>query len=327
MQDPIHILFSCNAGYGMPVTVSIASIFENHTHTSVVVHVLYSSLLEDQKEKLQTLANTYNQHINLVHVPEHYFNNVPVLRWSKETYYRLLIHELLPDTIEKILYLDCDIAVHKDICELFQMDLGSCSLAALPEKQSTHFREQIGLSKEGVYFQAGVILFDLRKTKGVMNYARAIKILEDIGDKLIAVDQDVINVMFDGKIYPLTENYNNCTITNFEGNALYRLCNYVNNTKIQQTTVFHYATGKPWNNIFSGSAEHIWYKYLQLSPYAYLYTEKYNTYKYKILRSGISKTIWYLYTYITPGIDTVMKKIFSEHHYQSIKKYYRAHIK
>jgi lipopolysaccharide biosynthesis glycosyltransferase len=327
MKKDINFLFSCDSGYAIPLTVCTNSIFENHKENKVNIFVFYSTLSEDQKGKLIGLAYQYNQKINLIHINERYFNDVPVLRWTKETYYRLLINELLPESIERIIYLDCDIIVNKNLIELYYLDLGDNSIAALPEKNSLDFRPRLGLNKEGQYFQAGVILFDVKKTKEVSSYEQSINTIGKIGDKLIAVDQDVINVMFDGKIKEIDEKFNNCKITNFYNNNYYRLFNHTDINKIKDTYIFHYATGKPWNNLFSGACENIWYKYLILSPYQNLYKEKYNTLKYRVLRLGVSKLIFYEYIHLTPIIDSMMRKILSEKRYDAVKRFYRRNIK
>ena len=325
MKETLNILFSCNSGYAIPLTVSITSIFENHKEYPVAVYVLYSILTEEQKDILNNLAKSYRQTIHLIPVADHYFDTAPTLRWTKETYYRLLIQELLPKTLGRILYLDCDIIVHKSLNDLFKINLDNYSLAALPEIKS--FRERLGLSKKGQYFQAGVIVFDTHKTKGILTYENSIAVLKSIGGRLIAVDQDVINVMFDGKIKAIDEKFNNCNVTNFYHNNIYRILNSIPKEKLDDTVIFHYSAGKPWNNMFSGSAEQIWYTYLKLSPYKYLYYEKYSRLKYKILRSGICKIIFYTYTQITPTIDSFMKTFFSKDAYIKIKNYYRTHIK
>lgn len=327
MKETINILFSCDSGYAMPLTVSATSIFENHKEDNVIIYVFYSTLTDNQKEKLYLLAKTYNQTVELIHVDEHYFKDAPILRWSKETYYRLLIHELLTEKVKKILYLDCDIIINKNIRDLYNIDLKDKYIAALPEKQSFSYRERLKLNQDGQYFQAGVILFDLVKTKNILNYNNALLTIDNIGQDMLAVDQDVMNVMFDGKIYSLDKKYNNTEITNFNNSIVNRLFNKINTKELSDTCVLHYATGKPWNNLYSGSCEEFWYFYLNKSPYNYLYKTKYNKLKYKILRTSFTKTVFYLYIRLTPYINNAFKKVLSKERYLILKNIYRKYIK
>src|ERR1035437_7017983 len=266
MKETMNILFACDTNYAMPLAVCITSVFENNKSNIIHVFVLYSSLTEKQKEIFNNLAKSYNQNISLIQVEEHYFSTAPTLRWSKEAYYRLLISELLPKNIDKLLYLDCDIIVNKPLNDLYDQDLGEYYISALrTEVKYTDFGKRLGLSPEGYYYQSGVILFNLKKCRSILSYEKASKILNELNEKIIAVDQDVMNVMFYGKIKDLDKKYNNDEITNYNRNNSDRFFNRLDKKIIDNTVIFHYAAGKPWNNLFSGSCEDIWYKYLLLS--------------------------------------------------------------
>lgn len=321
----MNFLLSANNHYLLPLSVCLTSILENHKKDSINVYVLQNDFDNENKILLNNLFKKYNQNLYIIDVDNHYYDNVPVLRWSKETYYRLLINELLPNDLKRILYLDCDIIVNKNIKDFYDIDLKNNTIAALIE--NNNFREKIGLYKEGKYFQAGVLLFDILKYKTKLNYEKSLEIIEKLGSNMIAVDQDVINIAFDGDMLPINEKYNNCKITNFYNNNLYRLFNFTSRETIDNTAIFHYASSKPWNNLFSGSCEKIWYKYLAISPYQYLYHMKYNKLKYKILRFGVVKYILYLYIYLTPIIEKITRKIFPQKIYNKLKKFYREKIK
>ncbi len=323
----MNFLFACDTNYALPLTVCLTSLFENNKSEKITVFILFSFLTENQKNILINLANYYKQDLSLIKVSEFYFKDAPTLRWSKEAYYRLLIKELLPKEIDRIIYMDCDTIVNKNLRELYLLDLKEYYLSALKEKNSEGPRDRLGLNTDGNYFQTGVILFDLNKCRTILNYEIADILIKKVGNKLLVVDQDIINIIFDGKIKYLNPKYNNCEITNFYGNIFYRLLNKINQKDLNETSILHYSTGKPWNNLFSGSCEEIWNKYLLLSPYKDLYERKYGKLKYKLLRTGLMKVLFYEYIHITPFINEVGKKLFSDRLYSKLKMYYRRNIK
>ena len=53
---------------------------------------------------------------------------------SRATYARLLLPELVPSSVTRLLYLDCDIVVLRDIGELFDERLDGSLLAAVESK-------------------------------------------------------------------------------------------------------------------------------------------------------------------------------------------------
>lgn len=323
----MNFLLSANNHYIVPLTVCLTSILENHKDYDLNFYILQNDFPEKSRNIIKELARNYNKSIHIIDIPNFYYDSVPVLRWSKETYYRLLFNEFLPRDLDRIIYLDSDIIVDKDISNLYNLDLEEYCMAALPETHNIDIREKLGLNKRGQYFQAGVLLFDLTKCREVINYEKSLEIINKLGENLTAVDQDVINIAFDGKIKVINDEFNNSKITAFNGNNFYRLLNFLPKKDIENTRIFHYASGKPWNNLFSGSAEKIWYKYLLLSPYADLYKKKFRSLKYKILRTGIMKYLFFLYTDLTPYIDKFFRKMLSQDKYVKVKDIYRKYIK
>lgn len=322
----MNFLLSANNLYILPVTVCITSILENHKNEKVSVYIFQNDFTEKNKDTLNELGEKYQQNIFIIKIQDYFYNQVAVLRWSKETYYRLLINEFLPKDLDRILYLDCDIIVNKNIERFYNQDFKDFSIFALPEKQNNQERIRLGL-ENGDYFQAGVLLFNLEKMRPIMNYEKSLEIINNLGDRLKAVDQDVINVAFNGRIKSINKKFNNMGISNFNGNNWQRLFNKVNKKEIEETYVFHYATGKPWNNLFAGSCEQVWYKYLRLSPFAYLYQTKFSKLKYKIFRTGIVKVLFYGYIHITPIINNIFLRILSKERYNELKNFYRKHVK
>jgi lipopolysaccharide biosynthesis glycosyltransferase len=328
MQEEINILFSCDSNYVMPLCVCLTSIFDNNTNNKINIYLLHSGLSEIEEKNINNVATKYNQTINLIHVQKSYFSDAPALRWSKETYYRLLINELIPKNIDRLLYLDVDIIVNKPLNDLYNLDLGEYYISALLENTDyKKTRARLGLNQDGFYYQAGVLVFDLKKTRKILSYDKSMEVIHKLGKNLTTVDQDVMNIIFDGKIKALDKKFNNVSVTIFDGNNIDRLLNKINKKEVLETYILHYASSKPWNNLFSGSCEGIWYKYLKLSPYKNLYDEKFNTLKYKILRTGLVKTFFYAYIDITPFINKISVSMLSPHLYASLKKFYRKYIK
>lgn len=312
----------------MPLTVCLASIFENNRDEIIDIYLFYNRLTQEDLNTITTFVRSWKQNIHVFKIDDDYFADAPAFRWTKEAYFRLLMGDLLASSVDRVLYLDVDIIVNKPLTDLYNLDLGDCYIAALREKeleQSTRIR--LGL-ESGKYFQSGVLLCDLKKCRPLLQYANVQDVIGQLKLKgEFTVDQDVINVIFDGKIKEIDPKFNNCEITKFGGNKLNRLLNRVDKKELENTHVFHYSLSKPWNKTFSGSCEFLWYKYLLLSPFKDLYKERFGTLKYRILRSGIGKMVFFKYIDLTPYINNVAKKILKEENYIRLKNFYRQNIK
>ena len=313
----------------MPFVVAVTSIFENNRNDDVVVYVFYSYLSESEKETINDVGENYKKKIHLVRVDDCYFSELPIYRWSREMYYRLLVAELLPSNLERILYFDCDIVVNKSLSDFYNLDLGHDLIAAKSENCNyAEFRTKINLSSDGIYFQSGVILFDLIKCRSVLSYKTVIDVVEKIGKtSLTNPDQDIINYIFDGKIMDIGIEYNNSSITAYNKHAFSRQLNSAFLTEKDKTCVFHFATGKPWNNLYSGACDDLWMRYLLLTPYNYLYERKYGTFRFKIIRSRYFKFLFYKYIGLTPYIEKMFINFVPMKIYKVLKNFYRKNIK
>ncbi|WP_304209002.1 glycosyltransferase family 8 protein, partial [Helicobacter canis] len=81
---------------------------------------------------------------------------------SHITYLRLLLDSILPQSVSKCVYLDCDVLVCADIAGLFSYDLHGALLGAVRDlafnDASSACRNHLGF-----YFNAGVLLLDMEK--------------------------------------------------------------------------------------------------------------------------------------------------------------------
>ena len=76
-------------------------------------------------------------------------------------YYRLLAPRLLPTSLGKVLYLDCDIIVRRSLRELWNTDITGCALAAVPDLCEKENGKALDLPIGAKYFNSGVLLINL----------------------------------------------------------------------------------------------------------------------------------------------------------------------
>ena len=120
--------------------------------------------------------------------------------WTIATYYRLFIPELFPN-YEKIIYLDTDILLLKDISSLYLTDLGQNYLAAAVDVAATSltfykdFMKKFNL--QGEYFNDGVLVFNIQNDLNLL--PKSIQCLrthkEDLPALVDSEDFDVLAVL------------------------------------------------------------------------------------------------------------------------------------
>lgn len=164
---------------------------------------------------------------------------------SRATYARLLLADLLPLQITKVLYLDIDILVLRDLDVLTNTTLKS-PIAAVIEQHGNG--ESLFNSPDVNYFNAGILVIDL-------NYWRqnqlneSIQAIFDLKHQLPFQDQDVLNLAFRGdwQLLPLT--------SNVFAEDLHSKNSYM---AISNPIIVHFnGPNKPWNS-YGGEYHQLW---------------------------------------------------------------------
>ena len=132
-------------------------------------------------------------------------------RWSPVIWYRLFAHRVFKD-IDKLLYLDSDTLICKDVSELFNTDLDGYCLGAVrdmaPSNDPYHpqgiFVKNFSNKylNSGTYHNSGVLLLNLAEMERNENLLLNTKI------PLFYPDQDLLNAALCGKIKTLPLKYN-----------------------------------------------------------------------------------------------------------------------
>ena len=184
--------------------------------------------------------------------------------FSVETYYRLAIGSFLPD-YKKVVYLDSDLIVMKDIYELYSTDVKGYALAGAVDvclsginngynpERADYYREYAFIKEKNLLkmINAGVLVLN----QEYINSCYTAKELLDYAEKsqFGLCDQDVLNSLFQDSILYLEANWNT---PNYEDESLPAWCTrfapeyFVKEYKkaVKNPYILHYSsTIKPWN--------------------------------------------------------------------------------
>ncbi len=186
------------------------------------------------------------------------------------TYYRLKMADLVP--FDKVIYLDTDVVVLKDLCRLYNTDLKDNFIAGvkaaeciMERKNNGKYYSDIGLDDTSQYINAGVTLWNLKKIREENITPELLKLSQK---NFGGMDQDVINVAFYDKILHLDFCYNVMTkyVTGDKTKFydIYGENSYLDG--LEHPYIIHYAgTEKPWTNIFCSYSQ-FWWRYAFGAP-------------------------------------------------------------
>ena len=276
---PINILCATDNGYAPYCGIMLTSLFENNKECEMRVFVFVDKEFSTvNRRKYERLGRKYGCPILVTIVEDSLLEGFPVYRTSHAitlpTYFRLLAAKLLPEDVRRVIYLDCDIIVRGSLMPLWEMDMEGMIIAGVKDS-GNHYQvesfDQLGYPTSWGYFNAGVLVIDLSawRLQGVDQ--QILSFINEYGDKLTMMDQDVLNgVLFDRKKF-LPERYN------FQMLFFRRWLRELYPESFQTTlrneqliaVIIHYCdTPKPWCLTYQGEPYHSeWDKYRKKSSW------------------------------------------------------------
>jgi lipopolysaccharide biosynthesis glycosyltransferase len=264
-KNAIPIFVASDDGYAPFVGVTATSIMEN-TNSCVCFYVLDSGISDHNKEQLRNLQKTYQRFsITFIEVDlQDLFGSFKLHNKSHtlNVYSRYLIPGLA-ENIDKVIYMDVDVVVRGDIKELYNEDLGSYSLGAVPEYTNVldEHKKELGLSKKHKYFNAGILLLNVKsfREKGILR--EIVSMTLEVKPKY--QDQDIFNLYFE----------NNYKILDSKYNVSYWMWKYNQEEPLKEITdsiqkpfIVHYSTFKPWKDLDVIKGNYFW-KYARMTPF------------------------------------------------------------
>lgn len=204
-MDTIHIVLCIDEKYTQHAGVTIASILYNKkSNQPIVFHIVTDCISHNEYNKLEQITATYGATLVAHTVDSGEFKQLPVGHHiSKATYYRLIITEILPASIEKILYLDVDLLIRADISELWNTPISAHYAAAVQdvgiESKGVLLRQILAMPPEEPYFNAGVLLMNVTKWRAESVSSKVLHFINDNTDRILYADQDGLNAILWGK--------------------------------------------------------------------------------------------------------------------------------
>jgi len=173
-------------------------------------------------------------------------------------YFRLYLGETLPDSTERVLFLDADVLVEGDLAELWQSPFDGRTVQATPDAYAQLFHlsrlRRFGVADDDSgralesYFNAGVLLIDLKRWRAEDLGGKAATILNRHGDRLLFRDQDALNLALAGKWKPLATTWNFHELPDRLGFWRSSEPREDLSRTFEQPAVIHYVGRKPWDD-------------------------------------------------------------------------------
>lgn len=235
-ENTIHIVFGVDSKFIFPTGLAMTSIMKYNEN--VMFYIFVDCVKKKDIVRIEKFTAEYHTKCIL-----YYVDNTKLLNfqqtsmWNWATYLRFIAAETLAEQLPRILYLDADIMCCGSLKELFFTNMEDKPLAAIKDAgmddEAEHNRKlAIGITSS--YFNAGILLIDLKFYKENNITERAFSLLNDRPERWKMLDQDVLNHLFNENVLfmPMKYNMQTCDLSvgNNQNNAI----------------IIHFTGFKPW---------------------------------------------------------------------------------
>ncbi|MBO4904692.1 MAG: glycosyltransferase family 8 protein [Lachnospiraceae bacterium] len=209
----INVLYQFDDNYAPYAGVSILSLLEHNKGEELTVYCAAMDVSAHNTERINEQIVRYGQKV--IWIDTSYavemIESLNVGKWngSYATWIKMFVIHRLEDDIDRLLYLDCDTIVEGNLSGINSIDLGACPLACAYDSVSQNIAGKIGTE---AYYNAGVILFNVRKWKEEGFFEKMFEHLKANVNSYPDNEQRLINDYFRSRIMLLPVNYNmQCT--------------------------------------------------------------------------------------------------------------------
>lgn len=261
------IVVYSSSDYFAPITgISVLSLFEtNQDADELIVYMIDNGISTSNREHLQDMAQQFRREIIFVPQPDlttRAKTELNVGRWHISTFFRLFLCSILPESVQRCIFLDSDTLVRHSLKELWEMELGEHIAAAVDDCRSDDYKTELGAPASGTYTNNGVLLIDLQRWRERNIEEAFLNYISNCHGSVTYVDQGVFNGVLGGSglVMEIAPKYNALTILfYFTYDELMRLRrprhpmnrqtfeDAVNDPYILHFQTCFMSSGRPWN--------------------------------------------------------------------------------
>ena len=209
----IDILYQFNEKYAPYAGTSLTSLLENNKHFERIrIFILGEDLSSNTEQKLRTLAANYGRMLTFVNTDTLMVMmrrlSMPSYRGSYAANMRLFLSYVLPEDVERLLYIDSDTIVTGSLDELATMPMERHPLAMSLDSLVRRHKKHLGFLKDDFYYNSGVILFSMEDWRKARCSERIANHVRNVRAWYPSPDQDLLNVVLKGEILKLPPKFN-----------------------------------------------------------------------------------------------------------------------
>jgi lipopolysaccharide biosynthesis glycosyltransferase len=185
--------------------------------TDMIAYLLLSGVSGAEATRLRRAIQSWGATTCVIRDPtESLPRQLPVSsRFSIMTYGRLRLPDLIEGDHQRLIYLDADVVVRRDLLDLWETHLRGAPVGASRDyffgqgsQRDERTDRPLGLAPLGAYFNTGVLLIDLERWRDAAASEHVIDYILRNQERIEYADQDGINAVLGAEIHELDPRWN-----------------------------------------------------------------------------------------------------------------------
>lgn len=195
------VLYSSSDSYAFLTGISILSLLESNKNSDFIhIYIMDNHISNTNKQRLIEMVKRYKRDITFVSMPDMEKltgQKIDTRRWNISTFGRLYMASALPDTVHKVLNIDCDTLIVDTIEPLWRTEMNDKVVGGMLECINDRYRRNIGKKNGDYYLNGGIILLNLDEVRLGGYEEKFTNYIIKYGSSLAYLDQDVLNAVIE----------------------------------------------------------------------------------------------------------------------------------
>ena len=219
-SDVVNVAYCSSDLFSEVCAVSMVSLFENNRHLKRInVFVVDDKIAEKNRKRILEMAEKYKRNVYFIPLPnpsEFYHDERFTIKSLGHTYARMILGDIIPNEVERIISLDSDTMVLNKIDELWNTDMGEHPIAGVDDCMGkVALVKTQHLKEDSTHCNAGMYLINLsmwRKEGWTEQFYYYVARLFDKGIALGGYEEEVITKVVGERMMILHPKFNLMTL-------------------------------------------------------------------------------------------------------------------
>lgn len=216
----MNIGYQSSNEFAIHTGISLYSLLYNNKDISELnIYLLSNGIHENELNKLNRMVESFHRHLyiidnkfNLDKIQEKYslkeFSNINACS-------EILPTDVFPEYIDEILLIDSDTIINRSLKDIRPDCFDNYLISAVPNFEFNYLYENLDkdsrkvIDKNGIYFNSGVVLYNLKKWREMKCENLIIEAIQEIQDRQYFASQTILNLAIPPKlVYNMSYTYN-----------------------------------------------------------------------------------------------------------------------